>query len=96
MVALDGSQQRLGVVVVRLLVSGDFYRESYMGAFTEVAWFGETKAVAPGTGARYGRVVPVPGPPGALSAQLYDPFDLVILATRISSLIAQILPWKCP
>ena len=37
-------------------VFGDFCCESYMGAFTEVACFEETKAVAPGTGARYGRV----------------------------------------
>ena len=96
MVALDGSRQRLDVVVVRLLVFGDFCGESYMGAFTEVAWFGETKAVAPGTGAWYGWAVPVPGPPGAHSAQLRNPFDLVILATRKSALNAQILPWKCP
>ena len=96
MAALDGSRQRLDVVVVRLLVFCDFCGESYMRAFTEVARFEETKAVTPGTGARYGRVVPVPDPPGALSAALRDPFDLVILATRKSSLNAQILPWKCP
>ena len=45
MVALDGSRQRLDVVVVRLLVFGDFCCESYMGPFTEVPCFEETKAV---------------------------------------------------
>ena len=36
---------------------GDFCGESYVGAFTEVAWIEETKAVAHGTGAWYGRVL---------------------------------------
>ena len=34
----------------------------------------------------------VPGPPGAQTAQVRNPFDLVILATRISTFNAQILP----
>ena len=50
--ALDGSRQRLDVVVVRPLSDdlGDFCGESYVGAFTEVAWIEETKAVVHGTG----------------------------------------------
>ena len=62
MAALDGSQQRLDVVVVRLLVFGDLCGKSYIGAFTEVARFEETKAVAPGTGARYRRGCARTGP----------------------------------
>ena len=52
----DGSWKRLDVVVVRLLVFGDFCCESYMGTFTEVDGFKETKAVAPGTVAWYRRM----------------------------------------
>ena len=51
----DGSRQRLDVVVVLRLSWGDFCCESYMGPFTEVACFKETKAVAHGTVGRYGR-----------------------------------------
>ena len=52
----DGSRQRLDVVVVRLLIFGDFCCESYMGPFTQVACFEETKAVAHGTVGWYGWV----------------------------------------
>ena len=52
----DGSRQHLDVVVVRRLSLGDFCCESYIGPFMEVACFEETKAVAPGTVGRYGRV----------------------------------------
>ena len=55
MVDGDGSRQCLDMVVVRLLVFGDFCCESYMGPFTEVAYFEETEAVAHGTVGRYGR-----------------------------------------
>ena len=95
----DGSRQRLDVVVVLRLSWGDFCCESYMGPFTEVACFEETKAVAPGTVGRYGQE---PGcsartvSSGAQVVQLRDPFDLVQMATRKSAFNAQILLQKYP
>ena len=72
---------------------GDFCCESYMGAFTEVACFEETKAVAPGTGGRYGRVAgapPVPCHPGLKLFSFAIPLTWCRLATRKSAFNAQI------
>jgi len=87
------------VLVFAMGASGgfdDFCCESYMGAFTKVARVDQAKAAAHGTGAPYGRAVPVPELVEAHVDLLRGLFYLVILATRKSSLIAQILPWKCP
>ena len=95
----DGSRQRLDVVVVLRLSWGDFCCKSYMEPFTEVACFEETKAVAPGTVARYGRVARCSArtvSSGAQVVQLRGPFDLVQMATRKSAFNAQILLQKCP
>ena len=95
----DGCRQRVDVVVVRLLVFYDFCCESYMGPFTVVACFEETKAVAPGTVVRYRRAARCSArtvSSGAQVVQLRGPFDLVQMATRKSAFNAQISLQKCP
>ena len=96
MVALDGSRQRLDMVVVWLLRSLFFSATSV----ANFIWGPSRKLLGLRRRRRWhmvrAGVVPVPGPPGAQTAQVRDPFDLVILATRKSAFNAQILPWKCP
>ena len=88
----DGFRQRLDVVVVRRLSLGDFCCESYIGPFTEVACFEETKAVAPGTVGTGGcrGAPPVPYQVGTQFVQRRDPFDLVQMETCKSAFNAQI------
>ena len=74
----------------------EFCCEEYMGAFTEVPCFEETKVVAPCTGAPYGGIVPVRDRTGAYLDQLRDPFDLVKLETRELSFNALMLHPLCP
>ena len=58
-----------------------------MGAFTKVARVDQAKAAEHGMGAPYGRAAPVPELLEAPVDLLRGLFDLVILATRKSSLI---------
>ena len=95
----DGSRQRLDVVVVRLLVFGDFCCESYMGPSRKLLVSRRRRrwhtVRSDGTGENRG-APPVTGRAGAQSDQLRDPVDLVLLATRKSAFNAWILLQKCP
>jgi hypothetical protein len=64
--------------------------------FTKVAWIDIMEAVAGGTAAWYGCALPVPLVAKPSGAWLCGLFDSGILATCKSSLLALILPRKCP